>query len=136
MEIFIGNIPKKMSAFELQRLVNRALVPDSMIESVFRLVRRKDRIKRLEFNVVTEIKASHTVRYGKAIIEPDPAAKFIIKKLNNLPCRGSLLKVREFGHRSYNNERRSLGSKTRAAAPSATTERRNGDRRVSTTEFQ
>jgi len=137
MEIFIGNIPKKMNAFELQRLVNRVLIPNGILENLANLVFRDKKIQRLEFDVVTEVKANNVVRYGKAIIEPDPAAKQLIRKLNNLPFSGSRLKVREFGHRSYNNERRAmLGG--RAGLPSSfdVIERRNGERRVSTTDIQ
>jgi len=136
MEIFIGNIPKKMNAFELQRLVNRALVPSNILEGLVNLVNRKDKIKRLELDVVTEVKTNRIVCYGKAIVEPDPAAKYIIKKLNNTPCRGNLLKVREFGHRSYNNERRSIGAKLKFGYQGGKLERRSGERRVSTTEFK
>jgi len=135
MEIFIGNIPKKMNAFELQRLVNRALSPNGLVESILNLLKRKDRVKRLEFNVVTEVKSNRVVRYGKAIVEPDPAAKTIIAKLNNLHCRGVRLSVREFGHRSYNNERRSPhGLPNRVDINNV--ERRVGERRISTTEIQ
>lgn len=135
MEIFIGNIPKKMNAFELQRLVNRTLLPGSMLEGLVNIIRRKDRIKRLEFNVVTEVKTDRVVRYGKAIIEPDPAAKTLIKKLNNLPCHGVRLRVREFGHRSYHNERRSPLNLVKTRKP-IQWERRSGERRSSTTEIQ
>jgi len=136
MEIFIGNIPKKMNTFELQRLVNRALLPDSVMESLLSLLRRKDKIKRLEFDVVTEVKSDQVVRYGKAIVEPDLAAKNLIKKLNNLPCRGNRLRVREFGHRSYNNERRSLAGARAMKKRNVTLERRSGERRVANTEVQ
>ena len=135
MEIFIGNIPNKMNAFELQRMVNRALLPSGMVESIVNLIRRKDKIRRLEFDVITEVKPNHVIRYGKAIIEPDLAARNLIKKLNNLPCRGNLLKVREFGHRSYNNERRAP-AKVKTVSRNLDMERRSGERRVSTTEFQ
>lgn len=136
MELFIGNIPKKMNAFELQRLVNRALSSGGLVEALINVVRRKGKIRRLEFDVVTEVKVDKIVRYGKAIVEPDPAAKNIIKKLNNFPCRGNRLNVREFGHRSYNNERRSPGNSVYLKRSTYAQERRCGERRVSTTEIQ
>ncbi len=48
-------------------------------------------------------------RYAVAIVEPDKLAEKAIKKLNGAFLQGSKVVLREFLHRSYNNERRLIG---------------------------
>ena len=133
MEVFFGNLPRQMSAFELRRLVNHAIIPRGFVEYAGNLLKLKQRIRRLEFDVISEIKPDKVVRYGKAVIEPDVAAQRIIERLDKHPCRGNRLQVREFRNRTYGNDRRSLQNRLSTYTGE---ERRGKERRMTTTEYQ
>jgi hypothetical protein len=94
MEVFFGNLPQRMSAYELRQLVNKAMMPKGFIETTKSIFSFSLRIKRLEFKVISEVKPREVVRYGKACIEPDVAADQLIRRLNDWRWKGKRLKVR------------------------------------------
>lgn len=67
-----------------------------------------------------------STRYAIATIEPDKLAEKAIKKLNGTYLNGNQVGLREFLHRSYNNERRAVGWREK---PWHDVERRNLERR-------
>lgn len=131
MEVFFGNLPQRMSAYELRLLVNRAMMPKGLIETVKSIIRFNQRLKRLEFNVISEVKEREVVRYGKAFIEPDVAAQQLIERLNDRHWKGTRLKVREFRSRTYSNDRRAVHWRDTTWS---FRERRSNERRMSSIE--
>lgn len=65
-------------------------------------------------------------RYAVATIEPDKLAEKAIRKLNGAYLQGNTVFLREFLHRSYNNERRAVGWRSK---PWQGVERRTSERR-------
>lgn len=131
MEVFFGNLPQRMSAYELRQLVNQAMMPKGFVETAKSIFSFNLRLKRLEFNVISEVKAREVVRYGKASIEPDLAAEHLISRLNDRHWKGKRLKVREFRNRTYNNDRRAVNWRD---INWAFKERRSNERRIAAIE--
>lgn len=91
MDLYIGNLPSDVDEAELRAFFKRC---------------GKD--KRCRFVIVTkQCKDGAVERYGLAAIEPERAALKALRKFDNARLKDHVVKVREFFHRSYNNERRS-----------------------------
>lgn len=108
MELFIGNLPERATTADL---------------AAFFKAFRKKAICRIEERRFTD---GSRVRYGRVVFDSDRQAAKAIAKLNGKPLNGTPVVIREFFHRSYNNERRQLGWRDR---PWAGEERRSGERR-------
>jgi len=108
MQLFIGNLPRNMSAFELRRIVERALMPQGIQETAKHFLLRGERVKRSQYDVFDKLTIYGIVRHGKVTIEPDLMAQRVIERLNGTEHHGSVLKVREFVTRINNNDRRAL----------------------------
>ena len=133
MYIFIGNLPRAFSEFELRRLVERVLMPRGIKESARQVLFQSDRVKRLEFTVFDKISDAGIVRHGQVLIEPDSMGKRVLQRLDNFDCRGQMLSVREFTIRAYHNDRRDLAWRKKQWHGA---ERRLSERRQPTIEKQ
>ena len=101
MQILIRSIPKDTHPNELHQFILPSL--DKRILSSFRTPGELISVKVFaqkdsDFNIV-----SH---HGLATIEPDKAAKRSIKRLFKTPFKGTFTIIREFVHRSWQNDRR------------------------------
>lgn len=133
MQIFIGNLPRNMSAFELRRMVERVLLPQGFQETAKHYLLRSERIKRAQYEVFDKLTLFGIVRHGKAAIEPDLLAQRAIERLHQTEYRGNVLVVREFVTRINNNDRRALAWRSRKWGP---TERRLRERRQPTVDLR
>ena len=64
MQLFIGNLPKKMSTFELRRIVERALLPQGIQETAKHYL-KGERVKRVQYEVFDKLTPYGVVRHGK-----------------------------------------------------------------------
>jgi hypothetical protein len=108
MQLFIGNLPRNMSAFELRRIVERALLPQGLQETAKHFLLKGERVKRAQYEVFDKLTMFGIVRHGKVNIEPDLLAERVIERLNDTEYHGNALVVREFVTRINNNDRRAL----------------------------
>jgi hypothetical protein len=131
MQLFIGNLPKKMSTFELRRIVERALLPQGIQETAKHYL-KGERVKRVQYEVFDKLTPFGVVRHGKVSIEPDSLAHRVIERLDNTPYRDNKLVVREFVTRINNNDRRALTWRLKSWN---NTERRSQDRRQPTVDL-
>jgi RNA recognition motif-containing protein len=90
MEVFIGNLAENVTVSDLT-VFFRAFANKVRIRIVEK--RQEDRTR---------------VRYAVADFDSDKLAIKAIKKLNQKDLRGRPVVMREYFHRSYNNERRAL----------------------------
>ena len=109
MEIFIGNIPKRFSQYDLRRMVERALAPRHLGDTIRQLFDWSNRIKRADYQIIDEQKPYGVIRYGRVVIEPDTAARKVLAALQNSIYRGTTVNAREFVARAYINDRRAVG---------------------------
>lgn len=109
MEVIFSNLPSNMSAHEIRRLVSAAILPKGVVEAAKSVVLMNQPIKRLEFKIVTETKSEQLQYcYGVAVIEPERAARSVIRRLSNDVFRGHRFSVREYKNRSYGNDKRNI----------------------------
>ena len=106
MDIYIGNIPQELKPAELRKVVNYVLLPHTFRDLVKRIVKKKDRIAHSEFNVIDKKLGDSTIRYARAVIQPDYVARRVLQRLDHLTFQGSSLRAREYVARSPANERR------------------------------
>ncbi len=111
MDVFVGNLAETVTAADLMRL----LLPFD----------RQVQVK-LEQQ---QYKGGAPVKYGVCTFSSERLAHKALKKLNGSPLLGRELSVREYLYRSYSNERRALGWRSR---PWDGLERRGGERRSGT----
>jgi len=109
MELFIGNLPSDVSLGEVI-----ALFKGFSSKGRFHLKQKK-----LEDGTV--------IRFVVAEFESDKYALKLIEKFAGAPFRGRELVIREYMHRSYNNERRAVNWRDK---PWRAGERRRSDRRL------
>lgn len=108
MEVFIGNLAENVTVSDLTVF--------------FKAFANKVRIR-----IVEKREEDRTrVRYGVADFDSDKLAIKAIKKLNQKELRGRPVVMREYFHRSYNNERRALNWRDK---PWGGPERRQVERR-------
>ncbi|MGD8592070.1 MAG: hypothetical protein PVF82_04520 [Gammaproteobacteria bacterium] len=131
MQLFIGNLPKKMSTFELRRIVERALLPQGIQETAKHYL-KGERVKRVQYEVFDKLTPYGVVRHGKVSIEPDSLAQRVIERLDDTPYRDTMLVVREYVTRINNNDRRALTWRLKRWN---NTERRLQDRRQPTVDL-
>ena len=130
MQLFIGNLPKNMSTFELRRIVERAVLPQGLQETAKHYL-TGERLKRTQYEVFDKLTPLGIVRHGKVTIEPDQLARRVKARLDNTLYRHNILVVREYVTRINNNDRRAL---TWRLKPWSDAERRLQDRRQPTME--
>jgi len=133
MQLFIGNLPRNVNAFELRRLVERVLLPQGFQETAKHYLLKKERLKRAEFEVFDKLTMFGIVRHGKATIEPELLAQRVIERLDNTRFRDTVLVVREFIVRINNNDRRALSWRMKSWDGA---ERRLRDRRQPTVDLE
>lgn len=133
MQLFIGNLPRNINAFELRRLVERVLLPQGLQETAKHFLLKTERLKRSEYEVFDKLTMFGIVRHGKAVIEPDLMAMRAIERLNDTQFRDNVLIVREFIVRINNNDRRALSWRMKSWDD---TERRLRDRRQPTVDLE
>jgi RNA recognition motif-containing protein len=104
MDIFIGNISAKMTAYDLRRLFN-SVIGD--LSGGF-LFWRKSEPTQLSFKIIEKHGEESHYRYGLATVEPDEIARECIDKVNNQFFDSQPIVVREYYQRSYMNERRAI----------------------------
>lgn len=131
MQIFIGNLPRNYSAFELRRLVERELMPQGIQETAKHFFSKKERLKRSEYKIFDKLTNMGIVRHGVAVIEPDALAARAIERLNKVNYQSNMLVVREYVTRTNSNDRRALNWRQK---PWDDSERRSKDRRQPTIE--
>lgn len=90
MEVFIGNLAENVTVSDLT--------------AFFKAFANKARIRIIE----KRQEDGSRIRYGVADFDADKLALKAIKKLNQKELRGRPVVLREYFHRSYNNERRAL----------------------------
>lgn len=122
MELYIGNLPENVTAFDLRKLFTPIAGSNS---GKFSFLRARTE-PFMNFKIVEQRSASGMVRYGWADIEPDEIAERCIERLNKAPFQGNTLVVREYFHRRAMNERRALDWRSK---PWNGEERRVGQRR-------
>ena len=101
MQILIRDIPKDTHPNELYQFI-----APSLDEGIFGSFRTSGELintnvfaqKDSDFNIVNH--------HGLVTIEPDKAAKRSIKRLHKTPFKGRFTIIREFVHRSWQNDRR------------------------------
>ena len=128
MEIYIGNLPDRVNPAELRRIVNFALLPASLDELVKRVFKKADRIVHSDYDFIEKQIGDKSVRYARAIIEPDGLAMRALQRLDRFVLRGSSLQARRFVPRNKYNDRRRHLSKNLYAVN--VYNRRKRDRRV------
>jgi hypothetical protein len=106
MDIYIGNLPEQLKPAELRKVVNYVMLPSNFRDLVKHIVRNKDRIAHSEFNVIDTTLGDQTIRYARAVIQPDYVARRLVQRLNHLTFKGNSLRAREYINRSPANERR------------------------------
>lgn len=90
MELYIGNIPEGVDDYDLRKFMGV-----SGSEARFRVIEKAG-------------KNGRRIRYGYAEIEPAKLAIKVMSKNHGREWLGNKIVLREFRHRSYSNERRSL----------------------------
>lgn len=123
MRLYIGNLPRQTTAYDLRRLFGHALQGQSFLV----IFRRYNMATRQTFRIVEQAGPEGVSRYGYAEIEPDSAAQLCIERLHGLTLEGQALIVRELLPRSYMNERRAVRWRDRFWPHS---ERRGTERRL------
>jgi len=111
MEIYIGNLPDRVKPAELRRLVNYALLPASFDELVKRVFKKADRIVHSRYDFVEKQIGEKSVRFARAIIEPDGVAMRAVQRLDRYVLRGSSLQARRYVPRNKYNDRRRQANK-------------------------
>lgn len=111
MDVFVGNLPGTITLADMERLM--------------RPFDGKVQVK-LEQK---QYKEGGVVCFGVCAFSSERLARKAIKKLDGTLLFGRTLSVREYLYRSYSNERRALGWRTR---PWDGEERRGGERRNGT----
>jgi len=111
MDIYIGNLPAQLKPAELRKVVNYVLFPQNFRDLVKRIVKNKDRIAHSEFDVIDKTLGDQSVRYARAVIQPDYVARRVLQRLNHLTFQGTSLRAREYVTRNPVNERRRKQSK-------------------------
>jgi len=106
MDIYIGNLPAQLKPAELRKVVNYVLFPQNFRDLVKRIVKNKDRIAHSEFDVIDKTLGDQSVRYARAVIQPDYVARRVLQRLNHLTFQGTSLRAREYVTRNPVNERR------------------------------
>ncbi|WP_455196694.1 hypothetical protein [Kaarinaea lacus] len=106
MDIYIGNLPAQLKPAELRKVVNYVLFPHNFRDLVKRIVKNKDRIAHSEFDVIDKTLGDQSVRYARAVIQPDYVARRVLQRLNHLTFQGTSLRAREYVTRNPVNERR------------------------------
>ncbi len=122
MELFIGNIPKDVTSYELRRFVNGIFEQNRK----GMLFWRKKMPDSMSFKIIEKQTASEIYHYAIATISPLEVAEECIELLDKQFFRGEPLEVREYVRRSYMNERRAVNWRN---IPWEGEERRMGDRR-------
>jgi len=122
MEIYIGNISDKTTAYDLRRALNATI--DTIKPGFF--FWKKSEPDTLNIKIVEKHAKDGTHRYGVASVEPDEIARHCIQQLNNMFVTGQPLVAREYFQRSYMNERRAVNWREQ---PWSGVERRGSDRR-------
>ncbi|MCG6969744.1 MAG: hypothetical protein LJE85_08270 [Gammaproteobacteria bacterium] len=122
-----------MNAFELRRIVERALMPQGLQETAKHFLLRSERIKRAQYDVFDKLTMFGIVRHGKVNIEPDILAERVIERLNDSQYRDNVLVVREYVTRINNNDRRALSWRLKHWEGG---ERRMRDRRQPTVDLE
>lgn len=108
MDLFIGNLPGNV--------VEKDLI------NFFRGYNKK-----VQFRIESkDMSDGSKLRYAVASYESDKLARKAMAKLHGQMLYGATLNIREFEHRSYNNERRAIGWRNK---PWDDIERRQDDRR-------
>jgi RNA recognition motif-containing protein len=90
MELYIGNIPDGIDDYDLRKFMGI-----SGGDARFRIIEKDG-------------KNGRRIRYGYADIEPNKLAIKAMSKNHGREWYGNKIVLREFRHRSYSNERRSL----------------------------
>ncbi|MCI0507650.1 MAG: hypothetical protein L0Z73_16280 [Gammaproteobacteria bacterium] len=106
MDIYIGNIPEDLECTELRKVVNYVLFPHNIRDLIKRIVNKKDKISHSEFDIVVKQSGDQSIRYARAVIQPDSVARRVLLRLDHLTFQGSSLRAREYITRSQLNERR------------------------------
>lgn len=122
MELYIGNLPQDVTAFDLRKLFTPVVGSNS---GKFSFLRARTE-PFMNFKIVEQRSAGGMVRFGWADIEPDEVAERCIEQLNKTVFQGNAIVVREFFHRRAMNERRALDWRSK---PWHGEERRVGQRR-------
>ena len=133
MQLFISNIPRNFSAFELRRMVERVILPQGLQETAKHFFLKKERVRKSEYYVFDKLTHNGIIRHGRMNIEPDLLAQRAIERLNNTVYRGSFLIVREYIVRINNNDRRALDWRTKGWKYM---ERRSSERRQPTVDLE
>jgi len=107
MDIYIGNLPAQVKPADLKKIVTYVLIPHTFRDFVKRVVKNKDRISHSQIDVIDAKSGERSVRYARAVIQPDYVARRVMQRLDHLTYQGSSLRAREFVTRSSANERRS-----------------------------
>jgi len=107
MDIYIGNLPAQVKPADLKKIVTYVLIPHTFRDFVKRVVKNKDRISHSQIDVIDAKSGERSVRYARAVIQPDYVARRVMQRLDHLTYQGSSLRAREFVTRSPVNERRS-----------------------------
>ncbi|NOZ53369.1 MAG: hypothetical protein GXP08_09525 [Gammaproteobacteria bacterium] len=127
MDIYIGNLPERLESSELDKILRFALLPDNLREFLRRFFNKKDWVYHSEFKVMDETIGDRPIRYVRAVIEPECAARRVLQRLDHLTLQGSSLRARPYWVRSQRNDRRHRQLKNLYAVNAYN--RRLGDRR-------
>ncbi|MGD8567056.1 MAG: hypothetical protein PVJ39_03045 [Gammaproteobacteria bacterium] len=130
MDIYIGNLPEQLNTSQLNKIVKYALLPTSLQELLDRWIKGKGRIQHTDVEVIDDHRGNYAVRYGHAVITPDPIARRVVQRLDHLTLAGSSLHAREYVERNPGNDRRHRRHKNLYAV--STYNRRRGERRKPT----
>ncbi len=121
MKVFIGNIPKTRSSYELHQFIKEIF---KKRRSAFNFWKKSPEY--LSFNVIDKPIDGDIYRYAIAHIEPSAIARESIELLDQQFFGENPLDVREYRSRSYMNERRAVNWRERAWSE---VERRSDERR-------
>ena len=102
MKIFIRKIPEDTKSSELERL----LMPFLKKGLVYPF-RANGKITRKSVIVQVDEQQNVIAHHGLVTVEPDIAAKRMLKRMHRTTIKGRRVIVREFNERSWQNDRRS-----------------------------
>ena len=108
MEIFVSNLPEEIEASDLKNLLK-----DSLQKNIFRklynkIISQGGLDDDVSYSVFQKVFDGEIRQYGHIGINSDKLASVAVESLQNMNYQGHDLTVREYLHRTDNNDRRDV----------------------------
>lgn len=126
MQVFIGNLPQGTSNADLRIALYNAMNRSILRRLGFPIGPTIDVNRDVKFRLVHKKHGGREIHYCVATFENAEAGQYSIKGLHRAKVRGNRIVAREYAHRAYFNDQRSVGTGDKRWQG---IERRSGDRR-------